>query len=47
MVDKLLEERTETVEEVKITENTHKCNSFILCIVLFSILLTSNVGIGT
>ena len=47
MVDKLLEECTETVEEVKIAENTHKCNSFILCIVLFSILLTINVGNGT
>ena len=47
MVDKLLEECTETVEEVKIAENTHKCNCFVLCIVLFSILLTINVGIGT
>ena len=49
LVDKLLEECAETVEEVKIAENenTHKCNSCILYIVLFSILLTINVGIGT
>ena len=44
VVDKLVEECTETVEEVKITqnenENTHKCNSYTLCIVLFSIQLT-------
>ena len=51
LVDKLLEQCTKTVEEVKITEtkneNTHKCNSCTLCIVLFSILFTINVGIGT
>ena len=47
IVDKLVEECTETVEEVKIVENMHKCNSCILYIVLFSILLTINVGIGS
>ena len=47
IVDKLVEECTETVEEVKIAENMHKCNSCILYIALFSILLTINVGIGT
>ena len=53
-VDKLAEECTETVEEVKIAkitlaenENTHKCRSCTLCIVLFSILFTISFGIGT
>ena len=53
-VDKLAEECTETVEEVKIAkitlaenENTHKCSSCTLCIVLFSILFTISFGIGT
>ena len=43
IVDKLVEECAETVEEAKIAENknwnTRKCNSCILYIVLFSILL--------
>ena len=43
IVDKLVEECAETVEEAKIAENknwnTRKCNSGILYIVLFSILL--------
>ena len=51
LVDKLLEQCTKTVKEVKIAEieneNMHKCNSCTLCIVLFSILFTINVGIGT
>ena len=47
LVDKFVEECTETVEEVKIAEDTHKCNSWILYIVLFSILFTINIGIGT
>ena len=47
LVYKLVEECTEIVEEVKIAENTHKCNSCILFIVLFSILFTTDVGIGT
>ena len=53
-VDKLAEECTETVEEVKIAkitlaenENTHKCSSCTLYIVLFSILFTITFGIGT
>ena len=53
LVDKLVDECTETVEEVKLTkitlaenENSYKCNSCILYIVLFSIFFTINVGIG-
>ena len=45
-VDKLVEECTETAQEVKIAENTHKYNSCILSIVLFSILFTINTGIS-
>ena len=54
LVDKLVEECTENVKEEKITEitlaeneNKHKCSSCTLCIVLFLIILTINVGIGT
>ena len=54
IVDKLVEECTETVEEVnlaKITladnENKDNCSSCILYIVLFSILFIVNVGIAT
>ena len=47
LVDKLVEECAETVEEWKIAENMHKCNSCIPCIVLSSIFLTINIGIGT
>ena len=51
LVDKLVEECTETVEELKIdeneNENMHKYNSCTLYIVLFSILFTINVGIST
>ena len=54
LVDKLVEECTENVEEVKLVKitlgednNKHKCNSCILYIVLFSIIFTINVGIGT
>ena len=50
LVDKLVEECTENIDEVKIaSENEHKnkCSSCILYIVLFSILFTINVGIGT
>ena len=53
MADKLVEECNETVHEVKLTkttlaenENSYKCNSCILYIVLFSIFFTINVGIG-
>ena len=54
MVDKLIEECTESVEEVKLAkitsaenENKHKHSFCKLYIVLFSILFTINVGIGT
>ena len=49
LVDKLVEECTENVEEAKIaeitlTENIHKCSSCTLYIVLFSIIVTINIG---
>ena len=54
IVDKLVEQCTETVEEVKIAKislsedkNKHKCSSCTLYILLFSIIFTINVGIGT
>ena len=54
LVDKLVEECTENVEEVKLAKitstenkNKHKCSSCTLYIVLFSIIFTINVGIGT
>ena len=54
VVDKLVEECTETVEEVKLAkitlaedENKLKCSSCTLYVVLFSIIFTTNVGIGT
>ena len=51
LVEPIVEECTETVEEAKIAENenknTHKYNSCTLYIVLFSILFTIKVGIGT
>ena len=54
LVDKLVEECTENVEEVKPAkytlvenENKHKCRYFTLHIVLFSIMFAINVGIGT
>ena len=54
LVGKLVEECTENVEEVKLAkinlaenENKHKCSSYTLYIVLFSIIFTINVGIGT
>ena len=55
LVDKLLEECTETVKEVKIPkialaeegENKHKCSSCKLYIVLFSVIFTVKVIIGT
>ena len=53
LVDRLVEECTETNNEVKLTkitpaenENKHKCSSCTLYIVLFSIIFTINVGIG-
>ena len=54
LVDKLVEECTETTDEVKLAkitlaenENKHKCSSCTLYIVLFLIIFTINVGIGT
>ena len=54
LVDKLIEECTETNNEVKLAkitlaenENKHKRSSCTLYIVLFSIIFTINVGIGT
>ena len=50
LVDKLTEECTENVDEVKIaSENKHKnkCSSCTLCIVLFSIIFTISMGIAT
>ena len=48
----LIEECTETVEEVKLAkitlaenENSYKCSSCTVCIVLSSIFFTINVGI--
>ena len=49
LVDKLVEECNENVAEVNLArkENKHKCSSCILYIVLFLIIFTINVGIGT
>ena len=53
MVNKLIDKCTETVDEMKLTkitlaenENSYKCNSCILYIVLFSIFFRINAGIG-
>ena len=54
LVDKLVEECTETVEQVKLAkitlaenENKHKYSLCTLYIVLFSVLFTINIGIAT
>ena len=57
LIDKLVEECTENIDEVKIaeitsiklhsTKNKHKCSSCALYIVLFSINFTINIGIVT
>ena len=54
LIDRLVEECTETVEETRLVEitlaeneNKHKCSSCTLYIVLFSIIITISVGIGT
>ena len=54
LLDKLVDECTESVEEEKLTkitlaedENEHKCSCCTLYIVLFSIIFTINVGTGT
>ena len=47
LADKLVEEYTESVKQVKIvSENKNRCSSCILYIVLFSIIFTINVGIA-
>ena len=47
-MDKLIEECSENIDEVKIvSENKDKCSSCILYIALFSIFFTINVGIAT
>ena len=54
LIDKLVEECTGNIEETRLVEQTsaknenkHKCSSCTLYIVLFSIVFTINVGIGT
>ena len=48
LVEKLVEECTENIEEVKIvSENKNRCSSCILYIVLFSIIFIINIGIAT
>ena len=52
IVDKLIEECTESIDEVKVAEckfveNIHKCSSCTLYIVLFSIIFTINVRTDT
>ena len=47
LVDKLVEECTETVEEVNHNESKQKCNSCTLYIVLFSTIFTAIIGIAT
>ena len=53
LIDKLIEECTENVEEVKLAKitstknkNKYKCSSCILYIVLFRIISTINIGIA-
>ena len=52
LADKLVEERTDNIDETEIaeimlTENIHKCSSCVLYIVLFSIIFTTNIRVGT
>ena len=49
-VDKLVEECTQNIDKVEIIsekEHRNKCSSCTVCIVLFSIILAINIGIGT
>ena len=49
LIDKLVEECTENIDVVEINnenENKHKYSSCIVYIVLFSIILAVNIGIG-
>ena len=45
LVDKLTEEYTENIEELKIAEHKNKCSSCTLYIKLFSIFFAMNIGI--
>ena len=54
LVDKLVEDCTENIEETRLVEKAsskneikHTCSSCIVYIVLFSIILAINIGIGT
>ena len=50
MVHKLIEECNQNIEETSLTKiNSTKCksNSCILCIMLFSVFFTINIGIAT
>ena len=54
LVDKLVEECTENIEEIRLVEktsakneNNHKCSFCTVYIKLFSTIFTINVGIGT
>ena len=50
LVDKLIEKYTKNFDEVEITgitQDENKCSSCIIYIVLFSIIVTINIGIGT
>ena len=59
LVDKLIEKCTENIDEAKIAEitsmelhsteneNNHKCSSCVMYTVLFSIIFTMNIGIGS
>ena len=54
LVDKLIDECTETIEEVKLAkitlaenENSYKCTSCALCIALMAVVLTIFTGITT
>ena len=46
LADKLVEDYTENIKEVKIVVHKNKCSSCILYIVLFSIFFAINTGIG-
>ena len=50
LVDKLVEDCTKSIDKVEIAsknEHKNKCSSWMLYIVLFSIMFTINIGIGT
>ena len=54
LVNKLAEECVENIEEIKIAklipaenENKHRCSSSTPYIVLFSLIFTTNIGIGS